>query len=234
MKSFYGVLFVLGFLTSSIEAAQYLDMDTTNILKCTVSSRHHNRIVVDGKRIKKVIYPDGDISIRVEEESGQIFVQPMIDIPQCTTVSIVTSEGVVQDLELNFEDLTSEILILRGIECFPCEIEELEVCSEGSELDSIQAVVNSILSGYVPVEYTSVDTQEIDCTIGRGVTLKSISKLVGWSYTIYILGIENFSSRCKVLNECEINIPQGEWVFIENRNLNRGEKTIALIGVKNS
>lgn len=234
MKSFCGILLSLGVLISHAEAAQYLDMDTTNILRCIISSRHHNRIVVDGKRIKKVIYPDGEIAIRVEEESGQIFVQPMIDKPTLTTVSIVTSEGIVQDLEIEFVDISSEIVILRDKEFLPCEVDECVVSSESSELDDIQDLIKSILSGYTPIEYTAVDTQEIDCAIYKGVTLKSFAKLVGWSYTIYVLGIDNSSSRTKMLQECDINIPQGDWVYIDNRKLEGGKKTIALIGVKNS
>lgn len=235
MKALYVVLFTLGCFITDAQAALYLDIDMSNILRCTLSSRHHNRIVVDGKRIKKVIYPEGAIAIRVEEQSGQIFVQPMIEAPPNTTVSIVTNDGLVQDLELNFEDKTSEIVILQtcSTENFSCESEEFPFRNENFPLDSIQALINSILNGSVPEEYTVVEAEEIDCMVNRGVSLKSLSKLIGSNHTIYIIGIENQSSRRKILKEQEINILQGDWIFIENRELHSKEKTIALIGVSN-
>lgn len=231
MKFIHFCLLSLAF--TSIEAAQIIEIDSTNLLRCTFSSRHHNRIAVEDQRIKKIIYPEGDISIRMEEESGQAFVQAMVDNPSVTTVSIVTSEGIVQDLELSFTDKESEILILKGnlVEEGMC-LDSLSSIDCGAEIDSIQNAIEGILSGSLPEEYIPVEDREICCRIRRYVTLKSLIRLVGPLYTIHVLILENNGRRKECIHEREINCIAGEWVFLEKNELGRSDKALAFIGVK--
>ncbi len=143
-------------------AAQNIELDSTNLLKCTLSSRHHNRVFVDGQRIKKVIYPEGDISIRMEEDSGQIFVQAMVDEPSETTVTIITNCGVVQDLELSFSDKASEILILREkAEEKSCDFSGVIAMDCGDEVNAIQDAIEKMITGKIPEEYIPVEDQQI-------------------------------------------------------------------------
>lgn len=233
MKNFFPLLGTLCFLFASTEAAQNIEIDSTNLLRCTLSSRHHNRISVDGQRIKKVIYPEGDVSIRMEEDSGQIFVQAMVDFPSETTATIITNCGVVQDLEFSFADKASEILILREkIDEENVDFSGLIAMDCGDEINAIQDVIEKMLSGTILEEYIPVEDRQICCRIKREVILKSSMRLVGPLYTIYVLTLENKGRRLEKIHEREINFVAGEWIFIEKNELDRGDKALVLMGVK--
>jgi len=214
---------------SSAEAAICVEMNSKQLLSCTLSSRHHNRIAVEGQRIKKIIYPEGEILIRIEEQSGQIFVQAMVDHPGETTVSIVTSEGLVQDLELSFQDKASEILLLQE-KHLDDVTEAFGDCDD--ETSAMQRAIEVLLSGKVPEEYVPIAERQFCCCLKRQVTLRSIMRLIGPIYTIYVFLLENSGHKCERIHESEINCVDGEWIFLEKNELKRGEKMMALIGVK--
>jgi TraK protein len=231
---FIFLAFACSFLTP-IGAAQNLEMDSTNLLKCCISSRHHNRIFVDGQRIKKVIFAEGDIAINIEEESGHIFVQALVDRPAETTVSIVTSEGIVQDLELSFADKSSEILVLRENQADLLALDSCEKVPNAFdvEIEPIQNIIEGILCGSIPEEYIAVDDGDFQRTIRKGVLLKGVTKLIGPTHTIYVLTIQNNSFRRQCIRESEINFQKGDWVYLDTSNLPRDGKSLALIGVNN-
>ena len=105
----------LGFLAGSnaASAAQSIIMDPTVVVPVELSSQNHNRISIAGDRIKKAIFRSSNISVDVEEDSGQIFVQATR--PNCpnTTLSVVSASGIVQDMELRFVDGSSQIVFLQ-------------------------------------------------------------------------------------------------------------------------
>lgn len=218
-------------LFTSLEAAICVDINSKNLLKCVLSSRHHNRIAVEDQRIKKIIYPEGEVLIRIEEETGQIFVQAMVEKPSETTVSIVTNKGTIQDLELSFTDKSSEILILKDIgkaeeSCLANSID----CED--ELSLMQDCIEKMMSGNIPEEYVPVEDRKICCQIKSDLILKSIMRLVGPVYTVYVMHIENIGRRCEFIHESDLNCVKGEWIFVERHQLERNQKMMALIGVR--
>src|SRR2546425_223779 len=90
MKPFI-YLGVICLALTSIEAAQTIEMDSSNLFKCTLSSRHHNRIFVEGQRIKKIFYPEGDISIRIKR--GVILRSSMRLVGPLYTIYVMTIEN---------------------------------------------------------------------------------------------------------------------------------------------
>ena len=230
-------LFILSACLHNLElsAATYKEMDSTNLIRCNLSSRHHNRICLEGKKIKKIMYPETDVTIRLDEDSGQLFVQPLVSMPSCTTVSIITSDGVVQDLELTFSDKSSEILILKSSSSQENECDEIfeEVSPEDERLDCIQSAIRIVYSGVVPEEYVVVMAKECFFDKEKSLLLTSESKLIGVSYTVYLVVVENRTCSTRRISETDVNFLCGEWVWIEKECLQKGEKSLALIGVRN-
>ncbi len=211
-----------------LSATHFLEIDTTHLLQCTLSSRHHNRIAISGKRIKKFIYPEGFIAIRQEEESGQIFVQSLVDYPPITTLSIVTEDGVVQDLELHFEDCRAELIVLQEPETCPSICLE-EACIELPNY-GLEKLIDGALSGRLPEGYISFECDRRAKRLKKGVCLRRVSKFIGDSSSVFLLSIENNSKSKQAINECELSFMGGDWVYIQKTALNPGEKMIALVG----
>lgn len=213
------------FLFSVSEATIFHDIDTTVLIKCTFSSRHHNRIALDRGTIVKAFYTGTDVSTELDEESGQLFIRPLrIDVKPIT-ISIITENGLVQDLEIDFEDQSSEILILK----LPDESNaDLQGCKDGSNPHDFVEILEKILSGSVPEGYTSY---EMDCNyqlIKKGVVTRKIAKFVGPTNTLYLWEIKNNSLLKKQLCETEFTSEGILWVYLAKNCLNRQEKTFAI------
>lgn len=221
--------FLAVFLTSSLQAAVFLEMDSTKLLKCTLSHKHHNRIVVEGQRIKKALYSEGKVLIRTEEASGQLFVQALVGYPSALTVSIITEEGCVQDVEIDFENKSSEILILKDKNLSASS--DSFVCVDDDK-GLIQNVIEKMMAGNIPEEYVPVEDRQICCQIKYKVNSMSVMRLIGPVYTIYVFKIENNSYRSACIHEQDVNCVNGEWIFIERNTLKHDEKMMALVGVR--
>jgi hypothetical protein len=86
-----------GFIIScnSLSGAVFCKINTAMPLKCIFSNFHQNRIAVDKGRIEKVIFTDDSIAMRMEEESGQVFVVSVKPNYRETVISLVTDRGFV-------------------------------------------------------------------------------------------------------------------------------------------
>ncbi|PJD94541.1 MAG: hypothetical protein CK425_11210 [Parachlamydia sp.] len=228
MKKFS--VFLLSLIVSfcDVHATLYCDLDTTSLIKCTFSAKHHNRIILNRGSIIKVIFSETDVSIRLEEESGQVFIQSLAFKPWPTTLSVITDEGLVQDIEINFTDQSSEILILSiPEECDKmCDIE----CAFNQDIAS---TLEDILKGRAPAGYKSF---EMDCAsqaVKNGVSAKKKAKFVGSSNTLYFWEIQNHSCFKKTISECELATEGTLWVYLAKNLLRRNEKTFAITAQDN-
>ncbi|MBL0941398.1 MAG: type-F conjugative transfer system secretin TraK [Alphaproteobacteria bacterium] len=86
-------------------------------VNAVISNREINRITVVHDRIRQVFGADGTFSHEVDEEGGQLFIKPLK--PQQTKpihITIVTENGLTQDLKLNLADIDAETIVLRQTE----------------------------------------------------------------------------------------------------------------------
>ena len=220
-------------LISSLEATHIADIDSSTLLRCTFSSKHQNRIAIDGERIKKVIYSESDLVVCTDETSGQLFVRTHANGPSVTTLSVITPQGVVQDVEITFVDRPSEILILK--EPFTEEEEftpEIDIPDCDDEVNAMQHAIEMLLTGSIPEEYIPVEDRQVCYLIKRSITMKSVMRLVGPIYTIYVFHIENQGRGSTRIQESAINCIGGEWVFLEKHDIERKSKVLALIGLR--
>lgn len=223
-------LFVLAF--GNLVAAQYIPMDPTVVISVNLSSRNHNRIGIVGDRIKKAVFKSSNISVDVEESCGQIFVQTVR--PNCpdTTLSIVSSSGCIQELELCFSECSSEIVLLQPIlEEEVCDKTSVWVSSCGDiEGSSIADLVEGIIRGLVPEGYMSVDDQDLPFPVRKDLKLQRVSRLVSNEQIVFVYKLHNTSQCNKCVKECQINVLDGDWVFLDRYNLKPNECALVLIG----
>jgi len=211
-----------------VQATIYCDLDTTSLIKCTFSAKHHNRIILNRGSIIKVIFSETDVSIRLEEESGQVFVQSLTFKPWPTTLSVVTEEGLVQDIEISFMDQSSEILILN----IPEECDK--VCDNGNAFDQdIASTLEDILKGRAPTGYRSFEMSCVSNVVKNGVKAEKKAKFVGPNNTLYFWEIQNFSCFKKTIYECELATEGTLWVYLAKNCLRRNEKTFAITAQDN-
>lgn len=227
------VTLLLLLLTVPLQAAIFHEIDTTVTLCCTFSSKQHNRILVDGGRIKKVIFPEDKLFVRMEEVSGQCFVQPKCPTIDSTLISIVTQDGRIQDVEITFSDGPSEVVVLRAPYCEP------EIIYEFSDMpcflcdDSLNSQMETLLRGEVPCGYRSVPFKKCVMKPKFGITVKLIARLKGQSDDLLLYEVANTSWWKKRITEQEIVCSEINWVYLEKSCLKSKETILGVVSVKN-
>lgn len=225
------ILFLLIFMGASfkINSAQYVSMDATEVISVQLSSSNHNRIGIVGDRIKKAFFKSTNITVDVEESTGQLFIQSIKQDCPPTTLSVITTSGIVQELELCFSECPSSIVLLQSdLEC--AETSNKYTCPDVVDSAGITQFVESFLKGSIPEGYTSVEDEEGSSTIHNCIKLQRVSRLISNQQIIFVYRMQNTSSKPKNVQECQVNVLDGDWVFIDRYKLNPHECGLVLIG----
>jgi len=236
------IFFILSLCISNIVSATiYISIDTTQLQTVTLSSSHQNRILVDGGRILKVIYPDdGSVIVTIEEESGQVFVHSMVPYPSPTTMSVVTNMGVVQDIEVHFVDQSSELIVLSVPSVKEGKFVQETCCLpidrcwiESSTPEGIQEKVNAILKGNLPTGFRTCNQNGPVRMVKKNIRAENIAKVTSEYEDLYIWRLENISKfRSQKIWECELSFEGSSWIYLEKNCLNPGETITAIISLE--
>lgn len=220
---------------SSLTATIYQTIDTTTLFRCEFSSIHHNRILVDGGRINKVIFPESSVSVKIEDESGQVFIQSLLPYTPPITISIITNEGIIQDVELNFIEKPSEILILQELkpcnEESPLYFQKYDSQKSVSFAPELSNIVEVIISGKCPNYYTFVKEQGCKKMLKKGLSAQVIGKYCSSNETVYAWRVLNTSKCRKNICEQDFNFPGASWIYLDNDTLNKGEGTLVFVSI---
>lgn len=208
------------------QAAIFHDVDTTESLKCDLSYRHHNRIMLEGGKIKSVVCPQTNVSIQLEQESGQVFIYPLENFDQEMTLSIVTSSGTVQDIEINFCDAPAGVIILRenchtnsdaNVACEPCPT---------------ASCIRQILRGEIPQGYTCLAINNVQWKPKRGILFNALSRLENENEVLFVYEIINVSDKEQVIFENELEGASTQWIYLETNMLKKREKALGIISFR--
>ena len=225
MKLMKLILFVLTW--SHVSAAQYIQIDSTEVIKVNLSWRNHNRIGIVGERIKKAFYSSSLVCVEVEEETGQIFIQAVKPDCPSTSISIVSDSGVVQDLEVSFSDISSEIILLEH----PSEIWESKNCNiHPLKSSAIAYLVENLIKDTIPDGYKSIEDNDHPVPLHNGLELRRTSRLVSDEQIVFVYRLKNVSCKDNSVTECQVNILDGDWVFLDRYRLKPQECALVLIG----
>jgi hypothetical protein len=229
MKAIVIAMTSLVLAVTPLLAVQYVVMDPTSVIPVELSSQNHNRIGIVGDRVKKAFFKASEISVDIEEGTGQLFVQTIKAFPTTTTLSVVSASGEVQELELIFRSGSSEIILLQPKD--PVSLSpSLMMTVDSLEKDSIQQVVTHVLQGTVPEGYETFDDPDPAPEIIRGLKVERIARLVGDKQIVFIYRAQNTCKKEICVTECQVNVLDGDWVFLDRSRLQPEECTIVLIG----
>lgn len=220
-----GLKVLLVLLPTLCTGAIFHDIDTTTPLPCTLSSTHQNRILVSEGRIAKVIFPEGSLSIQMEEESGQAFVCAVASLPGSTTLTVVTDRGLVQDIEAQFEDGPSQVVILREEHKTPLSEHRPGPWAKTNTL------LDQLLKGKVPKGYCRFSLRS-RMSIDHGLFMDTLASFEGAKDTLYLYKIKNTKRHTVQLQERCLSAPGSLWVYLEKHTLDPGEETWAVQALK--
>ncbi len=225
------VMIFLFLWVSPLAAAIFHTIDTTLPLQCQFSMQQHNRILIDSGRIKKLIFPEDKLHVRMEEISGQVFVQARGFLQEKIILSIISQNGVVQDLEIEFTNRPSEVVILHeALE--EQEIPLQEVCCAPSLTCDLASIVETILHGQIPPGFLSVVITNFCKAIKPGIQAKLVGRLKGCNEDLYVYQIHNSRIWTKGLLESDFACNGTLWVYLQKRCLRPKEMALAIVAVR--
>jgi|694.fasta_scaffold03135_11 hypothetical protein len=216
---------------TSLQGTEFLPLDPTELLICNLSSRHHNRLAIHGKKIRRVIYPDQALLIQIEEESGQIFIQALVDELQPITISVVTTDGVIQDLELHFSEKQSERVILEVPEhLLTCECET----ETSTEQISISEIIENIRQGYLPEDFILLEGEGNWGSVNKEIRYQRQYSISSSQQIIEVICFQNCSKKQKFLEEKNFIEPGIQWIYLDCHKLKKGERTWGIFAWRNN
>lgn len=228
----YKIILSLLLLSSSLKAAIFHEIDTTTTLCCAFSAKHHNRILVEEGRIKKIIFPEDKLFVRMEELSGQCFIQPKSPVFGETLISIVTQDGHIQDIELIFLDMPSEVVVLKMPTFEPEILYELKDTPGYCFDDSLNAHIETLLNGEIPNGYRSLPFKRCLLKPKLGISAKLVARLEGPCDELLLYEVSNRAWWKKRISEREIVCQRVNWVYLEKNCLKSKETILGIVSVK--
>ena len=220
----------------------YHDIDTKGLLKCSVSSRHQNRILIENGEINKVVTADNFFSIKMEPDSGQVFIYPLIVFEGSSTISVVSENGNIQDIELTLEDKSSEVIVLRDVidnintsQNFENTFDLLSNPSK-SKSEMIATTVKTLLSGKIPAGYverhsnSDSEIKSMKSKKGTQIVFESERLFDGPFEKISMLQIKNKTKKPIPIEEDIFS--DTDWVFLEENTILAGQSIRAIISRK--
>lgn len=223
------ILFIL-FTCSTLWGSIICDMDTTQAFKCRFSYRQHNRILLEGGRISKLIYPEDKLFVRMEELSGHVFVQSKSCKPENLLISVVTSDGSVQDLEISFEDCFSDVIVLRPPGRYAPEnlnrpLVEAPHCFQ----TMFNSIIEDVTHKRIPEGYCSVPFKRSIWNPKSGITAKLVGKLSGNDEDILVYQLISTTPWKKRVHERQLADANTLWAYIDQPCLKGKQGTIAIV-----
>lgn len=118
-------VFIFGclFLSSTAEAFQKIKVENYGQVKATISQNEMNRISVEGDRIMQIFGVEDKFETELDEVNGQVFIRPLTLGKEPLSLTIVTENGITQDLILTPKKGLSEVVLLQKSEA----LKDLEV-----------------------------------------------------------------------------------------------------------
>lgn len=213
-------------------AAIFHDIDTTEVMRCTLSKEHQNRIIVENGSVKKILFPEGSIFVQMEEDSGQAFVYALENPKPLNTLSVITDGGFVQDIEVEFSDTRSEVIVLRE----PIQENHAKGSLESHYYDDVVFCLKELLSGKVPEGYKkrSLEGLEQRKYENKQIDSRLDKALEGPHEILCFIELKNKGQSPQLLEEVNIQKKGDLWVYFDKRELSPKEKTFVIISKEKS
>jgi hypothetical protein len=216
------------FTVSLLSAATEKLIDEKKPIAILFSNSSHNRISVEGGAVEKVIGDSSLFSVTIDRTTGNAFINLLKETTQPTTLTVVTSSGLVQDLLVSSKEGLSEQLILS-------EDEESDWDNEMLRATLVQGattveMLNKILEGKVPFGYGQRPLEKNEqLELPAPLQTESLKAFEGPLDTIFVYQIKNQGLQPIVVTSDALKRETHSWVFLNVQDLAPRQEAICII-----
>lgn len=175
----------LGGIIVTSHANQIVPMADNKRIEASISSETMNRIAVANDRITQIFGDEGAFESQNDETTGQIFLKPTAENGKKNlSVTLITEQGVTQDLTLKPTDKSAATLILKPEK----KKEETPLPEKGGAYqDQILMLLKQAASNHLPVK--EGETQNREAPEGYHLTYQQ--SYDAGSFRIDLFDVEN-------------------------------------------
>lgn len=213
-------------LCSSIYGLVEQKINEKKPLTLSFSKASHNRISVEGGSVEKIFGDESYFNINIDRMTGNAFINVLRDIPEPTTLTVVTSSGLIQDLAVTSADKPSEQLILKEDDVEDSLI-ETTANFHGHTIDFL----NQILEGKIPLGYGLRDLSDKDnLQLPAPLVISVIKVFEGPFEEILVYSIKN-AGKDPIINSDSLKKDKASWVFLNAHELKAREQAVCIISL---
>jgi type-F conjugative transfer system secretin TraK len=209
---------------TSIYGLVTAEIDDTQKLKVTLSTKDTNRITIDNSRIAQVFGVEELMAIQFDEENGQCFVKAKTNPGHPVTLTLITEEGETQDLEVTFADVPSELVLLHSLK------KDLKPLSEvvGDDEENVHAeaieLMKQIVRQQIPKGFTVMGILDAKEKVLRtGGTVRTLKHLTGRGWEILMGTVRNPTDAVIRIKESALASDQDIAVYLSQGELHPGQ-----------
>lgn len=225
------VLYLIPFIPFfSLHALVEQPIDEKKPLPLIFSRNSHNRICVEKGGVEKVIGDEAFFEITIDPTTGNAFINVLREILEPTTLTVVTSSGLIQDLTITSGDKLSEHLLLKE-EVDQEEFKEITSNFHGHTIDFI----NKILEGKTPLGYGLKPNPEKEILqLPSPLATSIIKTFEGPFEEVFVLKIKNHGKDPIILESDSLKKDKASWVFLNSHELRAKEQALCIISYPKS
>ena len=214
-------------LGSTLQGSSYEKhiINVTQPIHVQFSHKSHNRIGIEDGAVTKIIGDNGLFSVTIDQTTGQAFVTLNQAIEEQSTLTVVSSTGAIQDLNVVSKDGPGQYLLLEDAQS--CDDEYMDsVNFQAMAVDFL----NRILIGDTPIGYGVRDLSPDDVLVlPNPLATQAVKALEGPLDDIVIYKISNHGKTPVFLRPEAIKKAHQSWVFLTGHELTRGTTVYCVV-----
>lgn len=224
--TFLSLTFAAMLTAEQLQALQIRHSIGQERLSAHISAHELNRIMVEGDRISQVFGASGLFVVETDEVQGQIFIRPTSEAAQSPfTITVVTEEGLTQDLFLTPRNTPAETILIKG----RSRKEALKWETSSPYKETLIRFMQAMTQNH-PIAGYGVESCHQPLSLWRDLEMARIKIYKGDKLEGHVFFLKNRSSRPVVLFEKQFLIePRITAVAIKQRRLKPGEATQVLM-----
>ncbi|CCB87837.1 type-F conjugative transfer system secretin TraK [Simkania negevensis] len=203
------------------------DPKTTPEVALSISSP--NRITFEGGEITNVRFDQNRFQAAIDEKTGEVFISPLAEIVIPSSITLRTSSGKSQTLNVTAQEGPGEVVYL-------CEKSHQTKTSTNQVLplstdfhSKTIELLNDILSYKEPKGYGPKELKNEQFPLTPPLESTPIYLYEGPFDTLLVLSVENRSNNRVLLDLATLKSPQERWVFCQKNCLKEREKMLMVI-----
>ena len=211
---------------SSLFALTEIELDPKTTPEVVLSINSPNRITIEGGEITGVRFDQNRFQAVIDEKTGEVFITPHEECKVPSSITLRTSSGKSQTLNVVTQDVPGEVIYLYD-KSSKLEAPTLPLTTDFHS-KTIE-LINDLLAYKEPKGYGPKELKDTKFPLAPPLESTPLYLYEGPFDTLLVLSVENRSNTRVLLDPHTLKSPQERWVFCQKTCLKEREKMLIIV-----